>query len=195
MSRSLRESSLLNTVDYRSLSVGVEPSIEYLISTTVVGATPVASVEFDVSAYAGVYRHLKIVATPRTDRTGVNGIINIAFNSDTTAANYRNHELFGDSSNVYSIDYSGYNNIRVAFRGGASGSAANFYGGGVLDILDPFTTSKNTTIRSLSGDQNIVALNSGAYFQTAAITSIKFTPESASNILTGSRFSIYGVTA
>ena len=198
-SKSLSRSSLLSFQKYSSLLAGNDPYIPFssdfdLLETEIL-ASDAASVEFTSGGVWANYAHLQIRATTRTDRTGTNGIVNIGFNSDTTAANYRNHELFGDSSTVYSLNYSGYNNIRVALRGAAVSSAADFYGPGVIDILDINSTSKNTTIRSLSGDQNIIALNSGCYFQTSAITTITFTPESASNIVAGSRFSIYGLKA
>jgi len=166
---------------------------DYDLLETEILASDTASVEFTSGGVWANYQHLQVRAAVRTDRTGTFGIVNVGFNSDTTAANYRNHELFGDGLSVFSVDYSGYNNIRVAFRGGGAGSTAGFFGANVMDILDINSTSKNTTIRSFGGATNNISLLSGAYFQTNAITTMTFTPESASNIVAGSRFSLYGL--
>jgi hypothetical protein len=74
-------------------------------------------------------------------------------------------------------------------------NTANIFGAAVVDILDPFSTTKNTTVRTLLGQTsstNRVALSSGAFYSTAAITSVTLFPETES-ILAGSRFSLYGI--
>jgi hypothetical protein len=74
-------------------------------------------------------------------------------------------------------------------------NTANIFGSAVIDILDPFSTTKNTTTRSLGGHNSSTArlyLGSGAYYSTAAVTSITVGPNSGS-ILAGSRFSLYGI--
>ena len=194
MSRSLQESSLLNTVDYRSLSVGSVPTSEYLISTTVVGATPVASVEFDVSDYAGVYRHLKVVGAVRTTETGTGAPnLGITFNSDT-AGNYSSHQLYGDGSTPISFAYANSSQMFAAKIPRNSETSGSF-GAFDCDILDPFNSNKNTTIRSLTGSVGtVVALFSGSWRNTNAVTSIVLS-YSSGNLLTGSRISLYGVTA
>lgn len=197
--KSLSQSSLTNFQKYSSFLAGnaaFSPSSYDLLQTEILTADA-ASVVFSNlnSSYSSNYQHLQIRANIRTDRTNSFGIINMAFNGDTTASNYYNHELYGDKDNStpFSLLNSGYSYLRVAFRGAGGTSASNTFGGGVLDILDPFNTSKNTTTRSLSGLDNIIALNSGAYLQTNAISTITFNPEGASYIIAGSRFSLYGL--
>lgn len=199
MSRSLRESSLLNTTDYRSLSVGVVPSNEYLIATTVVGATPAASIDLDVSAYAGIYKHLQLRITAKTSSgTGSSGNNRMMFNSDT-GANYSWHRLrgAGDESTPASQAGSSQSAIDWGFIP-RDNSGNGSYAGYVIDILDPFDTTKYTTTRCLWGfwqsSVEYVGLNSGLWMNTNALTSISFEVTSYS-YATGSRFSVYGVTA
>jgi hypothetical protein len=66
----------------------------------------------------------------------------------------------------------------------------------VCDILDPFSTTKNTTIRSLSGHpvgtSTRIALYSGAWNNTASITSITLLAE-GTNYAATTRLSLYGI--
>jgi len=65
----------------------------------------------------------------------------------------------------------------------------------VLDILDAYSTTKNKTIRSLSGmtgGANNLQLYSGLWNNTAAISSLNIFP-GATNFVAGSRFSLYGI--
>jgi len=194
MIKSAAQSSLLNDTRYTSMSAGVVPSSEYLISTTVLEAnTP--SVTFDVSSFAGVYKHLQIVIVARSNGPFNDDAIRIRFNSDS-GSNYSFHQLIGNGSSVTSsaaTSQTGTFPIQIA----GNASAANVFGGGVLDILDPYSSSKNTTVRGFSGitTANLVMLRSGAWLNTASITSITLNGVDGGNLLTGSRFSIYGVTA
>lgn len=195
MSRSLRESSLLNTTDYRSLSVGVVPSNEYLIATTVVGATPAASIEFDVSDYVGIYRHLKIIMTGRSAVGGDNDVYRIQLNGDTSA-NYSSHRIYGNGSSILVNGYPNEDWMRNLGVLSGDTSTAGAFSAAIIDILDPFETTKYTTARSFSGttSKTLVAFNSGSWRNTAPVTSILIDGLSGS-FVQYSRFSIYGVTA
>ena len=196
MSRSLQESSLLNTVDYRSLSVGVEPSNEYLIQTTVVGATPASNIEFtNLDDYHEVYRHLKVVAAVRVNESTASRGLQVRFNGDTNA-NYSNHGLYGTGSTPLSYSNSNANEIFFNRATGASATSGAF-GVFVMDILDPFETTKYTTARLLGGIGGVrIDFDSGFWRNTAAITSMEFGPEGlATTFAQYSRFSLYGVTA
>ena len=185
------------------MSAGNVPSNEYLIQTTVVGATPVASIEFDVSAYAGIYRHLKIIMVSKMSEN-VNyplGEAWLQFNGVTTNS-YAWHWLYGNGSSPIS---QGVTNQPkgVASRITSANAPSTQFGVSIIDILDPFSSSKNTTYRALSGAEQsnsgsgelrAVHLISGLFNSTAVITSIKIFPNTQ-NFVSGSRFSIYGVTA
>ena len=67
----------------------------------------------------------------------------------------------------------------------------------IVDVLDYANTNKFKTIRNLEGfDVNgsggLVALTSGLYRSTSAITSIKLTPN-AGNYAQYSHFALYGI--
>jgi hypothetical protein len=76
-------------------------------------------------------------------------------------------------------------------------STASSFGAGVIDILDPFSTTKNKTLRGLGGitssEATNIALRSGSWASTSAVTSITCLPFSADNWVAGSRFSLYGI--
>lgn len=196
MIKSALQSSLTNDVKYRSMSAGNLPSSEYLIETAIVGATPVASVVFnDLAQYAGVYRHLQIVAVARTDRAAAGDDLSIQLNGDT-GSNYTWRNLKGNGSSVTN-EVVAINNTwmgNYALAGGTTTS--NVFSAQVTDILDPFNSNKNTTIRSLSGmasNNNSIDLTSGFWNNPASLTSIRIFLRLGTNYVQYSRFSLYGV--
>jgi hypothetical protein len=77
----------------------------------------------------------------------------------------------------------------------AAVSAANVFSAGFTDVLDPYSTTKNKTIRSLNGniDQSFIFLWSGLWMDTSSLTSITLSSQNAANFVSGSRFSLYGI--
>ena len=163
-----------------------------LLETTTL-ASDTASVTFSGLGSYTDYKHLQIRYVARTDRSGTNDYFRIRYNSDSTAS-YARHSLAGDGSSVFSFGGSTSFNASPEVSGGSD--VSNAYGASVFDILDFSSTSKNTTLRALGGASSNVAridLFSGAYFKTDAITSIELTSGNFANIVTGSRFSLYGI--
>jgi hypothetical protein len=120
----------------------------------------------------------------------------LRFNADT-GSNYATHRLIGNGSAVSSSAATS----QTFSQGGANVSnsgATNSFAASVLDILDPFETTKNTTIRSLGGTPDSASIQisfySGVYLNTAAVTSIVLFPN-IGNYVSGSRFSLYGIKA
>jgi hypothetical protein len=70
------------------------------------------------------------------------------------------------------------------------------FSGGVIDILDAYSTTKNKTMRIFCGHAvsgaNAIELVSGAFYNTAALASTEIYALTG-NLLAGSRFSLYGV--
>jgi hypothetical protein len=193
MSRSLRESSLLNTTDYRSLSVGSVPTNEYLITSTVLNQSE-TNVTFDVSGLGDTYRHLQLAIVGRTDRASTSDSFKLQFNADT-GANYSYHRLFGNGSVADAEGNSSQAAIDLN-RVAGNTAASDIYGASIIEITDAFNTNKNTTIRNLSGvTGSSINLDSGLWMNTNALTEIKILPGAGTNWLSGSRFSLYGVTA
>jgi hypothetical protein len=195
MIKSALQSSLTNDVKYRSMSAGAVPSNEYLIASTILSeASP--SVTFDnLGQFAGVYKHLKLVGVARTARTASQGDnLSVQFNGDT-GSNYRWHLLLGTGSSVLSLA-SAQGTETLPFWVNSNTSPTGAFGVGEVDILDAFSSNKNTVIRSLTGTAGAevnIRLTSGLWINTASLTSLRVYSVNGSNLLQGSRFSLYGV--
>jgi len=172
---------------------GAAESAYELISTTILGSSA-ASVTFSgLGTSAAAYKHLQIRVTGRSDR-GANGDgFGIRFNGDS-GANYARHYLYGEGTGVFSGS-----NTAATFAGAinvtASTSPASVYSTGVVDVLDFANVSKYTTVRNFNGTPAagyFVSLGSGLWLNTAAITDITLYCISG-NMVTGSRFSLYGL--
>jgi hypothetical protein len=167
-----------------------------LISTTVLGGTA-ASVTFSsLGDYSSTYKHLQIRATIRTARTGSTGDAYLVRLNGDSATNYNWHYLRGTGS-VSSTGAANESAI-VINRVGAASDPSNVFGPSILDILDPYSTTKNTTIRGLTGVNlpgpvsfGEIHLTSGAWRNTAALTSIVLS--NGFDFVSGSRFSLYGI--
>ena len=155
-----------------------------------------ASVTFSgLDAYASTYQHLQIRFAFRSSRAADADWANGRFNGDSSSS-YTYHNLFGNGSAVYSNGAGSQNYLGLIGNVLANSSPANAYTAAVVDILDPFNTSKNTTIRNLSGNYgpaNDIRLGSGLWNNTAAVTSFTITSGSGNNWVSGSRFSLFGV--
>jgi hypothetical protein len=168
-----------------------------LLETQVLG-TATASVTFSNlnSAYGATYQHLQIRMTMRTTRSNTADFLKLTFNADATG--YARHALYGNGSSVASY---GLTDIISTsdIPGGSAG--ADQFGAAVMDILDPFETTKNKTTRALGGavgSVNRIQLDSGLWIDTNAITSIKLESGNAgegANLAVGCRFSLYGIKA
>lgn len=162
-----------------------------VLSTVTVPAAGVSFVEF--GAIPNTYRHLQIRVIAHNG-TAVNDQIRMQLNGDT-AANYSQHELsgFGTSPNAYG--YANLNQMVVAFT--TYSTIPAHYGAAIIDLLDYQNTSKNKTVKSLTGyNANAsgggVGLLSGNWRSTSAINLIKLYPSSG-NIAQYSQFTLYGV--
>ena len=165
-----------------------------LISTTILPSAQ-ASVVFDVSSFASTYKHLQIRAVVRTSRASTVDSLRMRINEVSTTS-YRSHYLRGFNSSLGSFDVGATTSFWIADVAGNSDVANNF-SSSVTDILDPFSSSKNTTSRSLGGwvssSERDVTLASGAYFSTDVVTSLTCISQAGSNLNAGSRFSLYGI--
>ena len=163
-----------------------------LLETQVLSSSA-ASVTFSgLSAYAADYQHLQIRGVGNSNRNQFsNDPLNIQFNSDT-GANYSWHTISGFNSAVTS--YANTSRTAIEWDRTLTTGNASIFGGFVIDILDPFETTKNTTARCLSGNNALpsVQMHSGAWYNTAALTSILLYP-GISTFTANTRFSLYGV--
>jgi hypothetical protein len=159
------------------------------IATQVLG-TNTTTVTF--SSIPQTYAHLQLrwVAQTNTNQS----VLRARFNSDATSGNYTRHYLYGDGSTSGSIA----DNNRGWSEMGPLDTPTNVFSVGIVDILDYSKTTKNKTVRTLTGRRGsanpIVQLGSSAWLSTSAITQIDLAEAFFSqNLLTGSRFTLYGI--
>ena len=169
----------------------------YSIQTATVDSGGAATITF--SSIPQTYTHLQLRCLTRTAR-GVNYLTGVYmnFNSDSTAGHYyATHLLYGtgasagatvDNSSTYT--YAGY--------AASANQTANAFGTSIVDILDYTNTSKNKTVRVLSG-VDINGVNgemdfmSGLWIQTSAINSITLTLYTGANFSQYSSIALYGI--
>ena len=120
----------------------------------------------------------------------------VQFNGDTST-NYTSHWLYGDGT---SVSAGGFTAIAEVYLGGVNTNNTVYPLVGVVDIVDYASTSKNKTVRQFVGNNDngagngpYVAITSGLWINTSAISSIKFFNGSSENWAAGSTVSLYGV--
>ena len=196
--KSLKHSSLTDNAFYRSVLAGNDAYFPEFESDDfleeVVLTTSASSVTFSgLASYATDYKHLQIRWVARGSNASNSNSLQMELNADT-GNNYARHYFTGTGSSVVSGDQTAKEYlIRMTYP--ASQETADTFGAGVVDLLDAFSSSKNTTARALSGSSGVnlprISLDSGLWLNTAAITSIRLWSD-GSNLIAGSRFSLYG---
>ena len=160
-----------------------------LIETTILGSSAASITFSSLGDYSSTYKYLQIRAVARKSDTSNEQ--RIRFNGDS-GSNYAYHFLYGNGSSVLSAAGTNSSSI-VNYPFAGSNFTANAFGAYVMDILDPYSTTKNTTIRQLAAlATSEVQLSSGFWNNTASITSITLTSASG-DLVAGSRFSLYGL--
>jgi hypothetical protein len=188
---------LLGVVQAQASGAGplVETDFDLLQTEILTGSQ--ASVTFSDlnSTYGSTYQHLQIRMVVRTDRATTSDNIRARVNGDT-GSNYAYHGLFANGSTVGAKSAGISQTVFDFDRAAAATASSGIFGAVVLDILDPFETSKYITFRTLGGvTTNTINLGSGLWMDTDAMSSFSILPGSGSNFVTGSRFSLYGLKA
>ena len=180
-------------IPYGILSAAGIGSNYELIETQVLGSTA-ASVTFSsLASYSSLYKHLQIrfVAGNTNALTDMDNV-RVRFNGDS-GNNYAHHRLWRNASTVSSYAATSQSGALAGLVGRGS---ATIFAANIVDILDAYSSTKNTTIRVLTGgysaSQQLIGLNSGLWINTASITSIELSNFSDSFRI-GSRFSLYGI--
>lgn len=190
---------MLGSLWFNSFSAGVPASAAAyeLISTTVLGSSA-ASVTFSsLNTVAASYKHLQLRAVYASNTGGNGTYIRTQLNGDT-GSNYSNHYLVGQGSTILSTGAASQTAMPISpYSSSVLSTQSDVL---IADILDFSNTSKNKTLRTFAGGPGYGSINliSGAWFSTAAITSISllaFSQGSASTFGAGARFSLYGLKA
>jgi hypothetical protein len=165
---------------------GVAPAISYdLLETQILGSSQSAVVFSSLGAYSPTYRHLQL----RVVYTDSSSASNLRFNGDS-GSNYSIHQLFADGSSTGSGGASSQTSLFLPITTNSSTQ----FGAYTTDILDFSSTTKNKTVKSFGGfatSGGYVLMRTGAYLSTTAVTSISII--GVGGLLTGSRFSLYGI--
>ena len=168
---------------------GVAFSSDYeLIETAIVSGSSTTSVTFSsLGSYSSIYKHLQV----RSVYFGNGFSAFMRYNGDSGSGKYRSHSLYGNGSSVVSEDVTYARDKGMI--GGFMGLSETIPLATVTDILDPYSTTKNKTTRSLGGRATGgVELPSHVWLDTASVTSVTVLT-TAANFGAGSRFSLYGI--
>jgi len=195
VSRVKTSSVLQGFPKYRSMlggNAGYDPAATWLIQR-IAGTGSSGTITF--SSIPSTYKHLQIRVLCRSSSTGRN--IQVRFNSDT-GANYAQHNLRGNGSTAAATGTASTTEIEAGWIA-TSADATNVMGVSIIDIHDYASTTKNKTLRAISGlDNNGATTNeriylySGLWMNTAAINSISLISNSG-NWTTASSFALYGM--
>ena len=180
----------LGILDYPVSAAGA--SAYDLLETEILTGTQ-ASVTFSSlnSTYGADYQHLQ--ARCVFSGGGAVSSLRIELNGDT-GSNYSLHVLYGNGSSVLSA--AGAPSTIWAL--GNSVTTSNAFAASIVDILDPFETTKYTTGRILHGrigSSNSIELLSGNWRNTAAVDTINFRVDGGQTLIAGTRLSLYGLKA
>jgi hypothetical protein len=177
----------------RSLLAGntyYDPAATFLIQRTTLTSTQ-TSITF--SSIPSTYKSLQIRANVLC---AANLTFRIKLNGDTTAANYSRHHLSGNGATVAAggaANSTAFIPLLVV-----TGTVATYPNVFITDIHDYASITKNKTVRSISGsDKNAasgsIELDSGAWFSTAAVTSVTIDIDGTSTFSSGTTFALYGM--
>jgi hypothetical protein len=159
------------------------------IATVILSSGSSSSITF--SSIPSTYAHLQLRGISRSTGAASNSVIR--FNGDT-GNNYVSHWLVGNGSTATSSSSTSRASMYIDIVG--ANASGDSWSADVIDILDYANTSKNTTIRSLAGqDFNSTGttwLTSGLWMNTSAVNSITITCDSV-NLAQYSQFALYGI--
>jgi hypothetical protein len=178
----------LSSAAYGQFALAADGGTSYQsIATVTVGSGGSATITF--GSIPSTYKHLQVRAIAYASSAGnMQG----QFNSDT-GSNYARHYMYGDGASTAAGADANISYVNFGYVP----SSSNYFSAVVTDILDYTSTSKNKTVRTLTGyDANgsgLMILYSGLWFATpAAITSITITPQSGT-FSQYSHFALYGI--
>jgi hypothetical protein len=160
------------------------------IATITVGSGGASSIEF--TSIPGTYQHLQLRAVLLVT-TANNPGLRLGNASVDSGANYRSHHLWGNGSGAFSNDQS-QTSMMCNYNPSTSYPSAQ-----ITDVLDYASTSKYKTTRTFAGSDtnggtSEVAMWSGLWMSTAAVTHVALVPASG-NFAQYSTAALYGVKA
>jgi hypothetical protein len=148
------------------------------------------------SSIPSTYTSLQIRGIGRTTTaaTGFDDLL-VRFNSDSSAS-YTYHALYGDISTAAAFGGTAQTSAIVVDGLSRNNNASGIVSGLIIDLHDYSATTRNKTLRTMSGlDLNgtgKIYLQSHLWINTSAVTSITLVAN-GTNFGTQSVFSLYGI--
>jgi hypothetical protein len=189
-----------STGPYSAASNSVTPvtpsSFESIATATGTGSS--GTITF--SSIPSTYKSLQIRLISKTTRTASFGTNDgfLQFNGDT-GSNYSYHYLIGDGSAASAAGGATQTSMRIARIDQSSYTGlTNMMATAIIDIQDYASTTKNKTVRYISGnDTNAVGdgqinLGSGGWFSTSAVNQISIFV-SGTSFTTTTQIALYGI--
>lgn len=113
-----------------------------------------------------------------------------------SSSGYTHHEIYGNGTNVQINGQTSQSSI-ILLNNNSAGLGTTNPIVCITDIIDYADTSKNKTIRTISGqDSNgsgYVGLSSSLYPSTSAITTLQVFTQTGSNFASGTTIALYGI--
>ena len=187
----------LGVIDSGGAGGGGATAFESIATATVSGSSPTIT----FSSIPSTYKHLQLRILARGTANGDSAnplILFMRANSDT-GTNYAVHRLVGNGSTV-AVGGSASESRMTPAVYADSGYPANVYGAIIIDIHDYSSTTKNKTVRTISGvDDNTgttssqLNLRSDLWMNTAAITTLTLENNGGDNFNSNSKFALFGI--
>lgn len=171
-----------------------------LIESNILSSNSATVTFSSLNTIAADYKHLQIRAVARSNRADFQDGFAVRLNGVTSSV-YASHYLYRDNSSGGSFAVTSANRISRSstFDMYAANETAGRFGVAVFDFLDFGAASKTTTLRYFSGagdGTQTRSVNLASGFNpndSTALTSITLLSHSGSDLVTGSRFSLYGI--
>ena len=165
----------------------------YVLLETIALTQSATSVTFDNLPTSG-YTDLKVVMSVRTDFASANDNIKLSFNGST--ASFSAKRLYGSGSAAASDTLT--DNTSGIVCDGATATASTFSN---AELYIPNYRSSNNksyssdSVSETNATTTYMYLVAGLWSNSAAITSMTFTPQGGTNFVANSTFSLYGIAA
>jgi len=165
-----------------------------LIQTVTVGSGGAASIAF--TSIPQTYTDLLMVMSIRTNNNSVADYASISFNSSTSSFSLRT--LYGTSSAAGSTTYTTSPDSLIVGQVVGNTATASVFSSGSIYIPN-YTSNINKSYSTDAARENNtianeMALSSGVWSNTAAITSITLTSWAGATLLQYSSASLYGIS-
>lgn len=175
-------------------------SSAYESIATATGTGSSATITF--SSIPSTYRHLQIRGIARDtflNNPNQTSSFEMYFNNVTTGTSYSSHYIDANGLNATGGAQAATFYMLIANSFFLSGGTANVMGGSIIDILDYADTSKNTTVRYITGadgntgnTSSCLAIGSALFNNTAAISQITI-KTGFTAWATTTQFALYGI--